>query len=77
MSEKTLVKLAGEEFSSSKKVGRASNLIVPTANCLRLATHKAVMQGDPFTTQEIWEIYRTYRTMPIIHFLTEPAPIST
>lgn len=42
---------------------------------LRLATHSAVMQGEPFTPDQIWDIYRTYRAMPIIHFLTESPEI--
>lgn len=44
---------------------------------LRIASHNTVMQGEPFTPQEIWNIYRTYRAMPIIHFLSEPAEIES
>jgi toxin-antitoxin system PIN domain toxin len=44
---------------------------------MRLATHKKVMQGKPFTNQEIWDIYKAYRSMPIVHFLNEPQGIES
>ncbi len=38
---------------------------------LRLVTHSQVMSGSPFTNDEAWNIYRTYRNLPITRFLTE------
>lgn len=38
---------------------------------LRLVTHPRVMSGTPFTTEEAWNIYRTYRNLPIIRFVNE------
>jgi uncharacterized protein len=44
---------------------------------LRLATNKTVMQGNPFTAEEIWGIYLDYRSMPIVHFLNEPLDLES
>ncbi|RYD79998.1 MAG: VapC toxin family PIN domain ribonuclease [Verrucomicrobiaceae bacterium] len=40
---------------------------------LRLATSEKVMQGLPFTQEEIWNIYRIYLAMPIVRLLPESA----
>jgi toxin-antitoxin system PIN domain toxin len=39
---------------------------------LRLVTNPQVMSDLPFTHAEAWNIYRTYRNLPIIRFLPEP-----
>lgn len=44
---------------------------------LRLITDSRVMNGVPFTRSESWEVYRTFRSLPEIHFLAEPAGLET
>ena len=44
---------------------------------LRLVTHTQVMSGSPFTHDEAWNIYRTYRNLPIIRFLNEADNLET
>jgi uncharacterized protein len=44
---------------------------------LRLATSTTVMQGRPFAQGQIWGIYQTYLTMPIVLFLPEPAELDS
>jgi hypothetical protein len=44
---------------------------------LRLVTNPQVMSGIPFTHDEAWNIYRTYRNLPIIRFLPESDTLET
>lgn len=44
---------------------------------LRLVTHPKVMSGAPFTHDEAWNIYQTYRNLPIIRFLPEANTLET
>ena len=44
---------------------------------LRLVTHPKVMSGVPFTHDEAWNIYRTYRNLPIVRFLPEANTLET
>lgn len=44
---------------------------------LRLVTHPQVMSGLPFTHKEAWNIYRTYRNLPIIRLLPEADTLET
>lgn len=44
---------------------------------LRLVTHPKVMSGAPFTHDEAWNIYQTYRNLPISRFLPEAKTLET
>jgi toxin-antitoxin system PIN domain toxin len=44
---------------------------------LRLLTNAQVMSGSPFSHEEAWNIYRTYRNLPIIRFLDEVSNLET
>jgi toxin-antitoxin system PIN domain toxin len=44
---------------------------------LRLTTSKTVMLGRPFTQREIWDIYQTYLSMPIVLLLPEPTGLDS
>jgi toxin-antitoxin system PIN domain toxin len=44
---------------------------------LRLVTNAQVMSGHAFTNDEAWDIYRTYRNLPIIRFLPEANAVET
>lgn len=42
---------------------------------LRLVTNPKVMGGRPFTREEAWSAYGTFRSLPEVRFLEEPREI--
>jgi toxin-antitoxin system PIN domain toxin len=64
--------LAARDYWNEKRALEVAFCRVTMLALLRLVTHPKVMANDPFTHEEAWEMYRTYRNLPIIRFLEDP-----
>lgn len=68
---------AAQQYWNEQRAGEIAFCRVTMLALLRLATNAQVMSGSPFTHDEAWNIYRTYRNLPIIRFLPEANTLET
>jgi toxin-antitoxin system PIN domain toxin len=69
--------LAAQKYWNEQRAGEIAFCRVTMLALLRLLTNTQVMSGLPYTHEEAWNIYRTYRNLPIIHFLPEANTLET
>lgn len=62
---------AARQYWNEQRAGEIAFCRVTMLALLRLVTHSQVMSGSPFTNSEAWNIYRSYRSLPIIRFFPE------
>jgi toxin-antitoxin system PIN domain toxin len=68
---------AAQRYWNEQRAGEIAFCRVTMLALLRLVTHPQVMSGMPFTHDEAWNIYRTYRNLRIIRFLPESDALET
>lgn len=69
--------LVAQQYWNERRTGEIAFCRVTMLALLRLVTSPQAMSGLPFTHDEAWDIYRTYRNLPIIRFLPEPNALET
>jgi uncharacterized protein len=68
---------AARKYWDEMRAGEIAFCRVTMLALLRLVTSPQVMSGLPYTHDEAWDIYRTYRNLPIIRLLPEPSALET
>ena len=68
---------AARYYWNEQRAGKIAFCRVTMLGLLRLVTHANVMSGDPFTHEEAWNIYWTYRNLPIIRLLPDAESLDT
>jgi hypothetical protein len=68
---------AARHYWNEQRAGGIAFCRVTMLALLRLVTHPQVMSGNPFTHAEAWNIYHTYRNLPIIRFQPEADTLET
>lgn len=68
---------AAQQYWNEQRAGEIAFCRVTMLALLRLLTNPQVMSGLPYTHEEAWNIYRTYRNLPIIRFLPEANTLET
>ncbi len=68
---------AARQYWNEQRANEIAFCRVTMLAILRLVTNAQVMSGHPFTNDEAWDIYRTYRNLTIIRFLPEANALET
>ncbi len=68
---------AAKHYWNEQRADQIAFCRVTMLALLRLVTHPKVMSGAPFTHEEAWNIYRTFRSLPITRFLSEANTLET
>lgn len=68
---------AARDYWNEQRADHIAFCRVTMLALLRLVTHPQVMSGAPFTPEEAWDIYLTYRNLPIIRFVNEADDLET